>query len=173
MELRPYLNRFQALVGIAIEARRRGEDQAALENLVHEVTDVLRADRSTLYLVDEHSGELRSRVVEGAPGLDIRIKVGKGLAGWVAMTGIPLRINDVLTDDRFDARWDRKSGYRTQNVLAVPILGEGRAVIGVMQSLNKRGGFQDRDQALLEAVAAITGLAVEVSRLTPPPTERR
>lgn len=159
-------------MNIALEARARGEDQEALENLVQEVTRVLRADRSTLYLVDASTGELRSRVVEGAPGLDIRVQVGVGLAGWVAMTGIPLRINDVLTDDRFDARWDRKSGYRTQNVVVVPILGEGGAVIGVFQALNKPGGFQDRDQAMLEAVAAITGLAVEVSRLTPPPTER-
>lgn len=175
MEFHPYRRRFQALVDVARQARDRGDAQAGLVALTRGITEVLRADRSTLFLIDELTGELRSRVVEGAPGLDIRVAVGTGLAGWVAMTGIPLRINDVLADDRFDSRWDQKSGYRTQNVVVVPLLGPNGKVIGVIQSLNKRGGFTDEDEDLLTAVAAITALAVEVAwkGRTPSPAPRR
>ena len=164
MELRPARRRLEALIEIARQARARGDADEGLVELVSATTAVLHADRSTLYLVDAESGELRSRVVQGAPGMEISVKVGVGLAGWTAMTGIPLVINDVLTDDRFDGRWDQRSGYRTETVLAVPILGDEGAVIGVIQALNKPGGFTDDDRDLLEAIAAITGLAVERAR---------
>ncbi|MCB9677624.1 MAG: GAF domain-containing protein [Alphaproteobacteria bacterium] len=153
--------RLDALIELAKRARASGERDAGLGELVQKVVEVLGADRGTLYLIEPATGELCSHIVLGDSTLDIRLKVGQGLAGWVAMAGIPLRINDVLKDDRFDARWDKASGYRTETVLAVPLLDASKRVLGVLQILNKRGGFDDYDLAFLEAVAGIFGLVEE------------
>jgi len=154
-------NRLDSLIDIARNARKSGDRDAQLDDLVAKLSEVLRADRSTLYRIDPATGELCSRVTQGDDALEIRLKVGQGLAGWVAMTGIPLRINDVLKDDRFDARWDKASGYRTETVLCAPLLDHAGTLIGVLQVLNKPRGFDDDDLAFVEAVAAIFAMVEE------------
>ncbi len=152
--------RFDFLSHVARTAAARAQSDDGIRQLLEEVVNFLGADRGTLYRVDPATGELWSRWLLGAEGLEIRVAVGKGLAGWVAMTRVPLVINDVLRDDRFDSRWDKKSGYRTENVLAVPMLDAESALTGVIQVLNKPYGFDDRDRELLEGVAAIGSLAL-------------
>ncbi len=145
-------HRLEALVTASELAAR-----AEIEALVQHVSRTLTAERSTLYrMVD---GQLRSQVVEGAPGLDIRLAVGQGLAGWTAMAGLPLRIHDVLKDDRFDARWDQASGYVTDTVVCIPILSSDGQVARVLQSLNKPGGFDDDDMLWLRGIAALCALS--------------
>lgn len=144
------------LVGLVHEA----PDEATLmANVMPHVTAALHADRGTLYFIDPNTGELWSRVLTGDATLEIRLRVGQGLAGWVAMSGAPLVINDVLKDDRFDGRWDARSGYRTRNMLAVPVLSTGREVRGVLQVLNRsRGSFDDDDLHFLEAAARVLAI---------------
>jgi signal transduction protein with GAF and PtsI domain len=144
--------RLQALVHAADTA-----NEGHLEALVQHVSRTLGAERSTLYRMID--GELRSQVVEGAPGLDIHLAVGQGLAGWTAMAGVPLCINDPLKDDRFDARWDKASGYTTNTVVCMPVLDAEGQVMGVLQSLNKRGGFDDDDLLWLRGIAALCALS--------------
>ena len=67
------------------------------------VSPLMAADRSTLYLLDEDTGELWSKVAQGEEVREIRLKVGDGLAGWVAKSGQVLNIKDVYQDPRFDA----------------------------------------------------------------------
>ncbi len=165
MEFRPYRRKLDLLTQIARRAGSGPVDDAMRRSQVDDLVALLHADRGTIYLIDEESGDLRADVeVDGQP-LHIRLKVGQGLAGWVAMAGIPLVINNVLTDDRFDARWDKKSGYQTETVLAAPMLDDERKVIGVVQALNStRGEFDDEDRALIEAVASICSLAERAQR---------
>ena len=81
----------------------------------------------------------------------------------VAMAGIPLVINDVLKDDRFDGRWDKKSGYRTETVLAVPLKSPQGKLTGVLQMLNKPGGFDDTDRKMLQGIAHVMALGFAVA----------
>lgn len=147
------MNRHQQRLHSLVDATELAA-KGQLEALVHHVSTSLGAERSTLYrMVD---GELRSQVVEGAPDLDIHLAVGQGLAGWTAMAGVPLCINDPLKDDRFDARWDQESGYVTDTVVCMPVLAaDGTTVLGVLQSLNKPGGFDDEDLLWLRGIAAL------------------
>ncbi len=160
--MRRYRRHLQALFA-TIETIGGAEDSAPLlGHLMSQVTDALDADRATLYFIDPDTGELWSRVATGDSTLEIRLKLGQGLAGWVGLTGAPLIINDVLKDDRFDARWDKKSGYRTNKMIAVPVLGPRRTVLGVLQVLNKRrGDFDSDDQRLLEAIATLCAIRTE------------
>jgi signal transduction histidine kinase len=130
------------------------------------VSQVMDADRSTLYLLDENTGELWSKVAQGAAQTEFRLKVGEGLTGWVARTGRPLNIKDAYLDPRFDGDWDRRTGYRTRSTLCVPKNYHGRT-IGVVQVLNKRddGYFTTADEALLLALASQAAVSIENSKL--------
>jgi len=138
-----------------------------LRELVANTTELLEADRSTLFLVDAESGELFSRVLEGDEVREIRLPRGVGLAGWVASQGEPVHIRDAYNDDRFNPDVDKKTGYRTRCMLVWPVRPprEDR-VIGVLQVLNKRTGvFESTDERLLESIASSVGVALEVMTL--------
>lgn len=130
------------------------------------VSEVVDAERSTLYLLDEDTGELWSKVTQGEEVVEIRLRVGEGLAGWVAQGGRSVNIKDAYQDSRFDQHWDRKTGYRTRSILCVPMKNHHGRILGVIQALNKRGGyFSVDDESLLSALASQAAVCVENSKL--------
>src|SRR3954467_14237572 len=92
-----------------------------LELILEKITDLLDADRATLYLLDEASGELVSRIAVGDAIRSVRMKVGEGIAGTVARTGRIIRVRDAYRDKRFLRSSDEALGYRTQTILAAPL----------------------------------------------------
>lgn len=145
-----------------------------LDELVKRTTDLLEADRSTLFLLDPETEQLWSKVLEGQEHREIRMPVGAGIAGWVASTGKPLLIPDAYEDDRFNHDFDKRSGYRTRDILTWPVRRpqEG-STLGVIQVLNKREGrFNGDDERLIEAIASEIGVALEVSALYREAVER-
>lgn len=135
--------------------------------VLSKVSQVMDADRSTLYLLDEDTGELWSKVAQGASHTEFRLKLGEGVTGWVARAGRPLNIKDAYLDPRFDAEWDRRTGYRTRSTLCVPMKNYHGRTIGVVQVLNKRndGYFTTGDEALLLALASQAAVSIENSKL--------
>jgi signal transduction histidine kinase/putative methionine-R-sulfoxide reductase with GAF domain len=138
-----------------------------LELILDKLTELVEADRATLYLLDETNGELVSRVVAGSEVRSIRMKVGHGVAGLVAKTGEPIRIEDAYRDPRFEREWDLLTGYRTHNMLAAPLKNHVGRTMGVLQVLNKRGsgGFTSDDEAILGALGTQAAVAIDNSRL--------
>ncbi|MET0410674.1 MAG: GAF domain-containing protein, partial [Polyangiaceae bacterium] len=122
-----------------------------LELILGRLTDLLEADRSTLYLLDQAKGELVSRIVIGEQVRSIRIRVGHGIAGTVAKTGKPIRLQDAYQDPRFEPEWDLFTGYRTKSMLAFPLKNHMGRTIGVIQVLNKQTSeqFTSEDEAIL------------------------
>jgi signal transduction histidine kinase/putative methionine-R-sulfoxide reductase with GAF domain len=138
-----------------------------LELILDKLTELLEADRATLYLLDEATGDLVSRVMAGGEVRSIRMKVGHGVAGLVAKTGEPIRIEDAYRDSRFEQEWDLLTGYRTNNILAAPLKNHVGRTIGVIQVLNKRGAssFTGDDEAILGALGMQAAVAIDNSRL--------
>src|SRR5262245_29731374 len=137
-----------------------------LELVLDRISSVMDAERSTLYLIDEESGELWSKVAQGDRKPEIRLRVGEGLAGWVARTGRALNIKDAYLDPRFDGEWDRRTGFRTRSTLCVPMKNPHGRTVGVVQVLNKREGyFSPDDEALLAALASQAAVSIENSKL--------
>jgi signal transduction histidine kinase len=138
-----------------------------LELILAKLTELLEADRATLYLLDEANGELVSRVVAGGEVRSIRMKVGHGVAGLVAKSGEPIRIEDAYRDPRFEREWDLLTGYRTNNMLAAPLKNHVGRTMGVIQVLNKRGGdgFTSDDEEILGALGTQAAVAIDNSRL--------
>jgi signal transduction protein with GAF and PtsI domain len=143
---------------LAVE-RDRG---AYLERVVELCSHATDAERCTVYVVDRQEGELRSTVAQRL-GHEIRLPIGQGLAGHVAATGETINVPDAYADARFDRSVDQRTGFHTMNILAVPVWDhDGRAVVGVIQVLNKQGGaFERHDQMLLERIAEAIGPVLE------------
>jgi Nif-specific regulatory protein len=136
--------------------------------MIDRVVDELEAERGTIYLVDAITGELWSRVAH-LPEIDeIRLPPGKGVAGHVAETGEPVMLADVTEDERFFPGIDKMTGYRTRNMLSVPIRDELGVVRGVIQVLNrKRGTFKADDQEQLLDLAEQVAQALELTSMRP------
>lgn len=135
---------------------------AYLERVTELCSHATDADRCTVYVVDREQGELRSAVAQRI-GVEIRLPLGRGLAGHVAATGETINVPEAYADARFDPAVDRMTGYRTSNILAVPVWSaDARTVVGVIQVLNKRGGaFERHDQILIERIAEAVGPVLE------------
>ena len=135
-----------------------------------DVVELLGADRMTLYAVDADRKEIYSRFLALNTVKDIRLPISeRSIAGYVATTGKVVNIVDAY--DRaelakisptlsFDGSWDKKTGFRTQQILAMPITHEGRTT-GVIQLLNKRKGarFTKEDEAGVARIAKTLGIA--------------
>lgn len=137
-----------------------------LQALMKKTTQVMNADRSTLFIVDYDRQEIWSKVAEGAGVSEIRFPLGIGIAGHVVNTGETVNIIDAYQDSRFNQEIDARTGYHTQTVLCAPLKDESGKVIGVLQVLNKKEGlFTIHDEILLGAFAGQVSKVVKSSQL--------
>jgi phosphoserine phosphatase len=139
-----------------------------LLQLLTEVVDagrsVLAADNGALWLFDARSGDLVMRVPEIEPAP--RIASGEGLVGQCLAQRELINVPDAYRDPRFRGVVDKATGYRTQSVLNVPLLGWERQPVGVLQLLNKSlGPFDDNDERVALTLAAQCAVAVQRAQL--------
>lgn len=142
------------------EIRRRAMDA---------VTRLMDAETGSLLLIDHERGELFFEVALGKKGRvvsEMRLKIGEGIAGWVAKTGKPVISNDVEKDPRHLKRVDARSRFRTRNMICTPVRVKGK-VIGVLQAINKkRGGiFTKWDLNEFNTLANQVAIAIENANL--------
>jgi len=164
------LHREQKKVALVQEVSRALSGGLPLDLLLalimERVTQLMEADRSTLYLMTDDRAALWSKVVQGGEVVDIRLKVGEGVAGSVAASGETLNLPDAYTDHRFQPAVDLKSGYRTRSILAVPMRNNQGVLVGVLQALNKHDGpFTPADEELLTALASQAAIAIDNAKL--------
>ena len=139
---------------------------ALLQKVMAEATRMLNADRSTLFLNDEKSGELFSQVGEGLGAIEIRFPNHLGIAGTVFTTGKTINIPHAYADLRFNPSFDKQTGYFTRSILCTPVINKNGKTIGVTQVLNKRGGpFTDEDESRLRAFTAQVSISLENAKL--------
>jgi GAF domain-containing protein len=135
--------------------------EAYLKGLVDLCAQAVDAVRATVYVVDREKNELWARVAQRT-ATEIRLQMGQGLAGQAALTGETINVPDAYADARFDRELDVRTGFRTLNLLVVPVWGKSGRPVGVIQALNKRDGtFERRDQMLLEQVAEVVAPVLE------------
>ena len=140
--------------------------EANLDKLLMTIAEqtklVLNADRCSVFLYDKDKNELWSKVALGMESEKIRFSADKGFAGAVLKTGETIRIKDAYSDKRFNQDIDKKTGYKTYNLLCMPIRNIKFEIIGVFQVLNKKDGdFTDSDEDILLAIGTNAGIAIE------------
>jgi sigma-B regulation protein RsbU (phosphoserine phosphatase) len=131
---------------------------------------VIRAEASSLMLIDEQARELVYEVALGSKGKEVkkkfRLKIGQGIAGWVAKYQKPLLVKDVTKDPRFFSRPDKTTGFKTRSILCVPMKVRDRT-IGVLQAINprQRDMFSQEDTDLFNAFASQAAIAIANARM--------
>jgi len=175
-ELNDFSSRMEQMVaemGALHEISRAFESSKNLNQLLEFILQkcqiLMKAESASLMLLDEENNELEFRVVLGPKSeevRDLRLPLGKGIAGWVAQHGEPVLIPDAYADSRFNPAFDKKSGYVTKSMLTVPLIYKSK-VIGVVNVLNRLDGerFCESDKTFLTTFASQAALAIENARM--------
>ncbi|MDM8525190.1 GAF domain-containing protein [Desulfococcaceae bacterium HSG8] len=138
-----------------------------LQKVMSQATKMIDSERSTLFLNDEKTNELFSKVAAGLDDLqEIRLPNTAGIAGTVFTTGKIVNIPYAYADLRFNPGFDKKTGFFTRSILCVPVSNKDGKTIGVIQLLNKRRGtFTDEDGDNLRKFTAQVSIALENAKL--------
>lgn len=143
----PLLHTIDALMQCSFLMNADLNAECVLRQIINEAKTLVGAEAASVFLVDAPKQELYSTV--NSTGVEICISINTGIAGRVATTGEPLVITDAYAEERFNRSNDAKTGFRTRNILCVPLKLKKGGVIGVVQLINKTGeGVFSRSQAL-------------------------
>ena len=136
-----------------------------LDLIAREAIALLNCDRASIFLLDEERNELWSKIALGSDEI-LRFDARLGIAGRTVSTGESINVLDAYSDPRFYNAIDGQTGYRTRNVLCVPVRNQAGEIIGAFEALNKRiGTFTMRDEEALSALATHAASAVENAQL--------
>lgn len=167
LSLQQEIDRLRPLSGLyrvvkAMTTERKLESM--LEVITSETTRMLKCDRCSVFVVDHQSQELWTQIALGLEGTrTIRVALtGTSIVSLCARTGRVINIADAYEDPRFDPDVDKITGYRTKNILCVPMHNRNGSVIGVFEVMNKEQGiFTEEDEEWLQALAAVAGGLIE------------
>jgi len=153
-----------------VEATKALGSTLDLGELLGRILDVAKtqvdAERGTLFMVDQKTDEIWSLIAHGLEKREIRLPLGRGIAGHVAQTGEIVNIPDAYADPRFNPDVDKRTGYRTRNILCLPIRNKAGKIIAVLQLLNKQQGIFTADDAdFLLTLSGHIALALENAQL--------
>ena len=160
----PLTRDMRAILDVAVALAAHFDLDRMLEAVVQAATQVLNAERGSVWLYDEASDEL---VLDVATDMTaVRVPAGVGLVGTCARTRNMINVPDCYAEPRFDKSVDRKTGYRTRCMLTLPLIDHQDKVVGVMQVLNKRSGvFDEEDERLAVVLAAQCAIALQRVRM--------
>ncbi|MBN1828968.1 MAG: HD domain-containing protein [Deltaproteobacteria bacterium] len=129
--------------------------------VVAKVTETMKAERTSLYVIDWERQELWTKVAEQV--LQIRVPLGHGISGRVAETGELLTVADAWDLPYFDHSYDERNRFRTKSVICCPLKNRQGRRIGVLQVINSKGkeSFDENDETLFKCLASQIGNALE------------
>ena len=162
----PELNeKLAAILAICQKMNSERDLGTLLDLMAREATHLLDCDRASIFLLDREKNELWSKVALGSDEI-LRFDAGMGIAGKAAQTGETVNVKDAYSHPLFYTAIDDQTGYRTRNVLVVPVRNQKKEIIGVFEVLNKRiGAFGARDEEALDALASHAAIAIENAQL--------
>ncbi len=156
--------RLAILADIVKTANSILEPRKVIEVIMGKIQQLIPSEAWSMLLVDEERQELTFELALGEKGKDVsgfRVKIGEGVAGWVAQTGQPTIVNDTADDPRFTAKFDSETQFHTRSILCAPLISRGRT-IGVVEIINRKGGrFTRADLQLLMTLVEPCAIAIE------------
>ena len=144
-------------------------EKKPLPQLLSEIMEssklLMNAEASSLLLYEPEEKKLFFHVATGDKGKVMKkfsVDLGVGIAGWVAKNKKPLLVEDCYKDPRFSPDYDKKSKFKTRDMICVPLIRK-KQLLGVMQVINKKGdgGFRERDLKIFETLASQCAIAIE------------
>ena len=162
------LRRWLAAIEAGAHAVLPQSNDELLKSIVEAAARIFSAAAASILLVNEQEQVLEFKVAYGASNRELvglKFPLGKGIAGYVVMTGQPLAISNVRQDARFNQDFAQSTGYVPNSILAMPLL-SGERVIGVMEVLDKinASSFGMQDMELLGMFARQAAIAIDQSQ---------
>jgi GAF domain-containing protein len=149
---------------VILDAARLLNSTLDLHELTTIILEIIRnevpVDRVSVFVVDQKQHLVRSLVAQGVQG-EITLPIGIGIAGFVAETCQTLDVADAYQDARFNPEFDRILGYRTNDILALPVFNAMGIAVGVLELLNRSKPISEEDHEFLRDVSIFIGLALE------------
>lgn len=138
-----------------------------LQTIMEKMAEYFRPDTWSLLMVDEELDELYFAIAVGTASeslKNVRLKVGEGIAGWVAKHGERLIVPDVMSDPRFAKRVDEMTKWETRSIICIPLRSKHR-VLGVIQLVNvNMDGFGNPELFFLQSLCDYAAIAIENAR---------
>ncbi|MEO5376371.1 MAG: GAF domain-containing protein [Magnetococcus sp. DMHC-6] len=165
IEERKQLQQMEVLLNISREVAAQQTLDAVLTSIVEVTTQGIGTERGSLFIHDEETHELYTRVALGNNHREIRIPDHIGVAGHVFTSGKGEIINDAYADPRFDQEVDKETNFITRNMLCVPVRTVTNQIIGILQILNKKEGpFTQEDLDFLEAMTSQVAITLKSTK---------
>ncbi|MFA6055388.1 MAG: HD domain-containing phosphohydrolase [Thermodesulfovibrionales bacterium] len=160
-----YRNRIDQILSITKDLREEKYADILLNKIMEYSLSITRSDSGSILLLENNN--LVFKVVKGERSSELLRKIipqGRGIVGWVAQRGSPLRIADVKKDDRFNEDIDALTGNQTKSALCVPLIIQA-GVIGVIELLNGKGNFySQRDEEIITYLADQAAISLARAR---------
>ncbi|MBN2443416.1 MAG: sigma 54-interacting transcriptional regulator [Spirochaetales bacterium] len=162
--------KFQTLLEINAEINSNYEDGTELlTKIIESATLLTEGEASSLMLINLENNRLYFEIALGTKGEEVKkysLELGEGIAGWVARNNMPLLVNDVESDSRFNADISRQVGFPTHSILAVPMRVKDKC-IGVLEIINKKDGkiFTDEDLQWLQIFVTQAAIALQNAKI--------
>jgi phosphoserine phosphatase len=152
------------LLDVARQLAAPGDLNTLLTKVVDAGRTVLNAERGSVFLYDPKKKELYSKVATDST--EIRFGIETGIAGACARDRMTVNVPDCYADPRFNREFDHKTGYRTRALIAVPLIGLDRDLVGVLQLINPaKAAFDSNDEAIAHVIASQAAVAIHRTRL--------
>lgn len=138
--------------------------QEIVDQVVEPLKQMLQAEASALFIMETDKQHITTWIGDRHQRHEIRLRMGEGIAGWVALHGNTVNVKDAYKDPRFQRAFDSQSGFRTGSVLCQPLRDSQKNILGVVQIINKRNGyFTVADEAVLSSVASTIAIRLEAA----------
>ncbi len=161
--MQDYSLRLDRLLNITKDLREEIHGDILLEKIMDYALSITNSDAGSLLLM-ENGNDLVFKILRGEQASPLRgtsLKAGKGLTGWTAEKGVPMRIDDVSKDDRFSPEYDALTGYETRSIMCIPLKTKEK-VIGVLVLINKKNGrpYRARDEEIITYLADQAAISI-------------
>lgn len=165
--LAPRLEDYERLLQVSLRLNSSPDLDDLLSRILESVRELVGAEDASIMLLDRDERTLTFGAIDSPYSESLRnvtLEIGEGVAGWVALHGEPLIVDDAYSDPRFSVKGDVASGHRTANMLCVP-LRTPSLVIGTLEVINRHNTQAPLDLSLCLSFANIAAIAIENMRL--------
>ena len=162
LESRRHVDRLKSTLDIASKLSAAEETAPLLDLIAREATRLLDCDRSSIFLWDKERNEAEARPALGVKNGSLRLPAKEGIVGETLKTGNAIIVNDAYEDPRFNQEVDQKSGYKTRNLICVPLRDADGEVVGAFEGINRNDdkAFTEEDVECLQQLGTQAAVAV-------------
>lgn len=165
-QLRKQIDRYIQLFHVGQVITSEINFNVLFDVIIEQTNRIMETERCSIFLIDQSNQYLRAFVSTDLKKDEVRFPRDCGVAGWVFNHRTPVIIDDPYSDSRFYSEIDKQTGFRTKDILCVPLINRKDECIGTLQVLNKRSEkFSDDDREILRYVSNYVTVALENSML--------